>query len=788
MTLPSRLTPEQLYTPCNLSLLPFKDTRELSELTEFVGQSRAISALEFGVNIQRRGFNMFVMGPSGIGKHTLVNEFLKKLVDGKPAPEDWCYVNNFHEPDKPKAISLASGRGSELRKDMQQLIEELRTAIPVAFEAKEYQEKMRQIEESLKDQIEQAFADLAEEAEAKNLRLVRTPWGFSFSPTKSGKLLTEKEYGRLSEAEKKSIDALVVEYEEKLRGLIQQQSKWQRETREKVTDINFRVAMLASGGLIEALKKKYQDAQKVIDYLDSVQQDVIDNLKIFRGVKEAGSEEIPLQGLEKSAFFKRYAVNVIISHANKKTVPVIYEDSPQHQNIIGRIEHVSQMGALATDFTLIKPGALHRANGGYLVLDVVKVLTQPYAWEGLKSALRSHEIRIQSIGQIYGLVSTVSLEPEPIPLNMKVILLGEPRLYYLLMEYDPEFAELFKVVSDLETDMDRNQDNVAQYAHLLAGIVKQDNLLPLSQDAVARMIEYGARLAEDSEKLSTHILSITDLVRESDHWAKQNKNAVITAADVQHTIEQQNYRQSRIQERIYDEIGRGTLMIDLSGEKIGQVNALSVIDLIKFAFAHPTRITANVSLGDGEVVDIQREVEMSGAIHSKGVLILSSFLAGRYTTEQPLSLRASLAFEQTYSHIDGDSASVAELCALISAITEIPIRQSLAITGSVNQHGQVQPIGGVNEKIEGFFDVCRRAGLDGSQGVIIPSTNVKHLMLRSDVVEAVKAGQFHITPIQTVDEAFELLTGVSAETFNAKVLTRLTKFAKVKHRFGKTKE
>jgi len=451
-----------------------------------------------------------------------------------------------------------------------------------------------------------------------------------------------------------------------------------------------------------------------------------------------------------------------VDHSETKGAPVVYEDHPTFLNLIGRIEHIAQMGALITDFNLIKPGALHRANGGYLIVDAREVLLQPYAWEGLKLALRSRELRIESLGQALSLISTVSLEPEPIPLDVKIVLIGERLLYYLLYQYDPDFSELFKVEADFNEELVRTPENTQLYARLIATMARNENLRPFSRDAVACIIERSARMAGDGTRISIHLGGLADLLREANFWAGDNGHTAITRADVQRAIDEQIRRADRVRERMQEQILRGKVLIDTQGERIGQINGLSVIDLGNFAFGVPSRITARVRMGKGEVIDIEREVELGGPIHSKGVLILSSFLGTRYSAERPLSLWASLVFEQSYSGVEGDSASLAELCALLSALARVPIQQSWAVTGSVNQHGQVQPIGGVNEKIEGFFDICKQRGLTGDQGVIIPAANVDHLMLRQDVVDAVAAGQFRIVAVENVDEAIELLTGVPA--------------------------
>lgn len=485
---------------------------------------------------------------------------------------------------------------------------------------------------------------------------------------------------------------------------------------------------------------------------------------------------------------RRFQVNVLVDHSDTEGAPVVFEDNPTYQNLLGRVEHMARMGALMTDFNLIKRGALHRANGGYLLLEARKILMQPFAWEGLKRALRSGQLRLESPGEMYSLISTVSLEPEPVPLKVKVALIGDPMLYYLLSTYDPEFGELFKVKADFAERMDRDPEQQKQYARLIAGLVQENELRPFDRGAVARVIEHSARVVGDGEKLSTQVKGITDLLREASYWAGQSEDEVVTAEDVQKALDAKIYRSDRLRARIQEEIQRDTLLIDTEGTQVGQVNGLSVIQLGDFAFGRPSRITAQIRLGKGEVINIEREVELSGPLHSKGVLILSGFLGGRYATEQPLSLSASLVFEQSYGGVDGDSASSAELYALLSAIAQVPIRQSLAVTGSVNQHGQVQAIGGVNEKIEGFFDVCQARGLTGDQGVLIPVANVKNLMLRHDVVEAVKENRFHVYPIETIDQGIEILTGTPAGepddegtypegTINAMVQARLAKLA-----------
>lgn len=771
MTPLQALSPEQLYKPCDPSQFTFETTAELEDLSEIIGQERAIEAIRFGIGMNRQGYNLFALGPSGTGKRTTIRRYLDQIALSQPTPSDWVYVNNFEQPHKPRALRLPPGQGVVLRNDMQQLIEELRVAIPAAFESEDYRTRRQEIEEELKEQQEKAFNELQRQALERNIGLIRTPAGLAFVPLREGEgekeIIAPDEFQKLPEERRKQIEADIALLQEQLQATIRQMRDLERNVREKVKELNRQVAMFAVGHRIEELLKKYADLPAVQEYLNAVKQDIIDNVDEFRKTEETPQQimGVPLPRLfAESPVFRRYQVNVLVDHSQTQGAPVIYEDHPTYINLVGRIEHIAQMGALVTDFNLIKPGALHRANGGYLILDAREVLLQPYAWEGLKLALRSRELRIESLGQALSLISTVSLEPEPIPLDVKIVLIGERLLYYLLYAYDPDFSELFKVEADFNEEIPRVPENDLLYARMIATMARNEGLRPFSRDAVARIIEHSARLAGDGKKLSVHLASLADLLREADFWAGDNGHKVITRADVQKAIEAQIRRADRLRERMQEQIERGMVLIDTDGAKVGQINGLSVIDLGNFAFGVPSRITARVRMGKGEVIDIEREVELGGPIHSKGVLILSSFLGTRYSGERPLSLWASLVFEQSYSGVEGDSASLAELCVLMSALANVPIKQSWAVTGSVNQHGQVQPIGGVNEKIEGFFDVCRRRGLTGEHGVIIPAANVDHLMLRQDVVEAVAAGLFHIYAVQNVDEAIELLTGIPAGT------------------------
>ena len=782
------LKPAQLYQACDPSQFNFRTTAELADLTEIIGQTRAMDAVRFGSSIRQEGYNLFVMGSPGMGKRSLVQQFLKNKASREAEPADWCYLNNFDQPHQPKVLKLPPGKGEALRLSMEGLVEYLRTAIPAQFESEEYRSKVNAIHQAFNERQEKVISELGEEAEKQEIVLLSTPDGFDLAPSRNHEVIPPEEYDKLPQAEKERILTAITELQARLEKVLNHLPQWRRERSEHIKQLNRDIMLSVVAHVIDELRTQYANLPEVLSFLDAVQRDMILHVDDFR----KPDESINISGIPVVAHqtFSNYQVNVLVSNQNSSGAPLVCEDNPTYSNLLGRVEHISQFGALVTNFTLIKPGALHRANGGYLLLDIRKILMQPFAWDALKRALQTREIRIESLGQMYSLISTVSLEPEPIPLAVKVVLFGDRLLYYLLQAYDPEFSELFKVAADFEEVIDRSAEVQQLYAQLIATLVRKESLLPYDRDAVARVIEHSSRLVSDSEKLSMQMRNIADLLREADYWARDAGHATVLASDVQHAIDTQIHRQDRIRDRLYEAILRGTLMIDTAGAVIGQVNGLAVIELGSFAFAQPTRITATTRLGKGNFINIEREAELSGAIHSKGVLILAAFLASRYAKNQPLALSASLAFEQSYGKIDGDSASLAELCALLSNLANAPILQSLAITGSVNQLGQAQAIGGVNEKIEGFFDICAARGLSGQQGVVIPVSNVKHLMLRRDVIDAVTKGFFAIYAVENVDQAISLLTGIPAGevdekgsypegTINDLVIKRLTELTKI---------
>lgn len=802
MTLPAPLAPELLFRLIDPQLIPYAVSSEAPVFDQPVGQERAIEAVRFALGMNGPGYNLFAMGPEGTGKSSMLRRFLGEAAAAQTVPVDWVYVYNFGDSYRPRALSLPAGRARQFSRDMDTLVEELRHSLPAAFESDEYRQQRKTLEEAVKNRQEKALEDHKDRAEAKGIALVRTPMGLALAPEKDGEVLTPDDFHKLPEDEqqrlKEAMEALQHDLEEALR----QMPQWEREKREKIKALDAETADAVVKLEIVERKEKYGDCPQILEYLDQVHSDLKDNATLFLAdpQEQDGQDGTPpyLRKVGDEMRFRRYRVNVLIDHDGATVAPVVVEDHPTQPNLLGRIEYRQQLGALITDFHLIKAGALHRANGGFLMLEARKLLQTPFAYDDLKRALRKGEIRIEVPGNAWGM-STQALEPEPIPLQVKVILIGEPTTFYMLSEYDPDFSGLFKVVADFNTHIDRTPETIRDFALVLAEMARQKETLPLDRHAAARIVEYGSRLAEDAERLTTHMGDLADLIRESDHFARGNRKDVIGIDHVRAAIEGRQRRFGRIPEAIRDEITRDIIRIETEGEAIGEINGLAVMEIGPSAFGKPSRISARVRAGRGEVIDIERQVDLGGPTHSKGVLILSSFLAHRFGVMEPLRLTATLTFEQSYGMVDGDSASSTELYALLSALAEVPIRQSLAVTGSVDQFGRVQAIGGVNEKVEGFFDLCASRGLTGEQGVLIPHSNVAHLMLREDVVAACADGAFHIWPIQHVDEGIALLTGIPAGqeeddgqwtsgSVNRKVQARLRAFARVgaldDHGFG----
>ncbi len=792
------LPPALLYRRCDPADLPFALCSELDEAPGPVGQERAVDAIQFAMRMRRKGYNVYALGASGSGRHDTVEDLLRSRAQSEPTPPDWCYVNNFADPQQPRCLRLPPGRGIRLAAAMTRLIEELRAALPAAFERDEYRARRDAIEQQFKQRSEQSFGALQQRAESKGITLIRTPAGLGLAPKRDGKVLTPEMFEELPPGDRERIQHEIEAVQTELEAIMREVPQWEREHRDAAQALNRETTGFAIAHLIEELRGAFGDVPEVAHYLDAVEQDVKQNADAFLppAPPEAPATQPIVQALEDGRF-RAYQVNVIVDNGAQKGAPVVDEDNPTHQTLVGRVEHLARFGALVTDFNLLIAGALHRANGGYLILDAQKLLAGNFGWASLKRALNAGQIRIESLEQLLSMASTVSLAPEPIPLDVKIVLVGPPALYYLLSANDEEFADLFKIAADFEDRVERSPETTLLYARLICAIGRREKLRSLDRDAVARVIEQAARLAGDSDKLSTSMRAFTDLLQESDQVAADAGKDIVGPAEVQAAIDAQFRRGDRIYRRLQEEIARKTIRIETDGDEIGQINGLSVITLGTLAFGTPTRITAQVRLGRGEVVDIEREVQLGGPLHSKGVLILAGFLGGRFGRNRPLSLNASLVFEQSYGGVDGDSASAAELFALLSALADAPIKQCFAVTGSVDQRGQIQAIGGVNEKIEGFFDSCRIAGFTGRQGVVIPASNVSHLMLRRDVVAAAAEGRFAIYPIDTVDQGLELLTGVPAGqpdadgdypagTLNQRISARLDMFAAKAAEFART--
>ncbi|MCH9675508.1 MAG: AAA family ATPase [Gammaproteobacteria bacterium] len=777
---------EMLHRPCDVDNLRFVTTAELDESTELLGQERALTALRFGTDIEDPGFNVFGLGPNGIGKHTSVSRIVEQAARTNAVPSDWCYVHNFTEPHRPNALRLPAGMGRRLRNDMAELVADLKASVPSAFESEQYHARIAQLGQELNEKQESAIAHVRAEAEKKGIVLIPTPAGFAFAPMgEDGNAITPADFEKLDQELRGTIEANVRGLQEALQTAMAQVPVWQQTMHQGIRALNREVAEFAVRHLIRDARTTYAKFEEVGHYLDEVEKDIISNVGLFR----ASEENAPLVSVDAHAAdgLRRYEVNLLVDNAELSAAPVVYEDFPSYLNLLGRTEQQAQMGALVTDFTLIKSGALHRANGGFLVLDARRLLSQPYAWESLKRALQAKELKIVPLERTLSLISTTILEPEPIPLTVKVILVGDRELYYLLVEYDPDFARLFKVVADFEDEVDRDVDSEREFAKVIGTLARNKGLRPLEREGVGRVIEHASRRVEDARKLSLRLEEIEDLLREANHIAEADAPS-ISRANIESAIAAKRARVDRLRERTLESFGRGTHLCSVSGQEIGQINGLAVLSAGGVPFGRPSRITATTRLGAGTVLDIERETELGGPLHSKGVLILAGFLTSHFATEIPLSMSATLVFEQSYGQIDGDSASLAELCALMSSLAEVPIKQCYGVTGSVNQRGIVQPIGGVNEKVEGFFDVCELLGRDDRQGVVIPASNTENLMLRSDIVEAVQAEHFAVNAVKSIDEALFVLTGIPAgrrdwrgefppDSINGRVEARLTRLS-----------
>ena len=811
--MPRELTAEQLRRRAPLDHLPYTSTADAAELDEIIGQERATRAIEFGIEIPYFGYNIFAMGPVGTGKTSTITRFLQHKARTRPTPPDWGYVHNFGDPDRPRTLRLPPGGGARLRDQVNHLLEQMVDALLKAFASDTYAEHRRRIEREVEQQQHERLRDLERAAREQGFGLLESDSGLMVTPVHEGEPLTPEQFMALTDDEQRAITETEAALQEALERTLRQIEEFAEEAQLRLAHIDVELARATIEPLFARLAQEYQDWPDVTAYLQGVAENVATHTGELRKKSNDETEEDngDTYGVPKwlrpsvTSFYDRYRLNVIVDNQGMTGAPVVLETNPTYSNLVGRVELRAELGTLVTDYRHIKAGALHKANGGYLVLDARVLLQQPLAWEALKQALRNERVRIEEMSQQVGVLATTTLSPEPIPLQVKVVLIGDPQTYYLLYELDEQFEKLFKVRADFAGDMNWTADNERKIAQFIRARSLESGLPDFDLGAVSRVVEYGGRLVEDQRKLTTQFALVSDIVYEAAFWAQRRRagevpgSMLVTAADVERAIAERIYRSNLIEERLRELIADGTIMIDTTGSDVGQVNGLAVLELGDYAFGKPGRVTARTYLGRAGVVNIEREARLSGSLHDKGMLILGGFLGGRFAQERPLSLSATIAFEQSYDLVDGDSASSTELYALLSSLAGLPIRQGIAVTGSVNQHGDIQAIGGATLKIEGFFDVCRilPAGLTGGQGVIVPASNVPNLMLRTDVVDAVAAGQFHIYPVRSVDEGIEILTGVPAgargpdgrypaDSVNGRVDRALQRMAEQLRRFGRS--
>jgi predicted ATP-dependent protease len=755
---PTPLSPSQLRRVCDPNSFNFETTADLPIQSDIIGQPRGIRAIEFGIDIDSPGYNIFVLGEEGTGRTTAIGRFLREHAAKRATPQDWAYVNNFAEPHKPRALNVPAGLGNQLRDDMAALVDGLKRNLPRAFEQESYLDARNQLQRRFEAERDRLFADFEAKARAANFTLVRTPSGWALNPLSEGQPLSPEAFAALPQAERQTIDAAGRDLGDDLEALLRAVRGLEKAAKDSHRTLNGQVAASVVDIPLGELKAKFAAHEETIFYLGEVRQDLIDHVSDFLPAEDAR----PDSGALPPPDFRRYAVNVVVDHSRSRGAPVVVELNPTYSKLLGRIEHESRFGNLATDFTLIRTGALHAANGGYLVLRARDVFYEPMAWDALKRSLLSGFVRTEDIPVRAGYTATKTLDPEPIPLHLKVVLVGVPDVYYHLFYEDEDFGSIFKVKSDFSSDMPRTEENERQYAHFMAARCAEEKLRPLDRSAVAKVIEFGSRAANDQQKLSVRFGEVTDLLREANYWAGAAGRLTVTADDVRTALTEKIYRSNKVEERLRRDILEGLVFIDTAGMGVGQVNALTVSDSADYSYGLPTRVTARTFVGHSGIGQIDRDINLAGPIHNKGLLTLISFFNATYAAHRSVSFGSQITFEQSYHSIEGDSASCAELFALLSSLSGYPIKQSLAVTGSVNQKGEVQPIGAVNEKIEGFFAVCAARGLSGEQGILIPAANVRELMLSEQVVEAVAAGKFHIWAIAAVDEGLELLTGLPA--------------------------
>ncbi len=783
------VTPQEARWSCPTNVFEFESTAQIEPLDGAVGQERAVRAFDFGFKISTHGFNVFAAGPPGTGRHASVTSFVEEQASNEPVPADWCYVYNFKSPDKPIAIEVPNGTAETFAKDMSEMIKACRAEIPRAFDSAEYERRKDRTVKEFQNKRDPLIARLKKAASAKDFSVELTSAGIITIPIVDGKLMKRQEYDELSGEDRKRIQENTESLQSEVNKTMTTVRTAEKETQEELRELDKEIAIFATGHLLDDLAAKYPDNQKILDYLQEVENDIIENLDAFRGEEKPAGLMVPgMQPPDQDDPLDKYRVNVFVSHPSGNGAPVIFEANPTYYNLFGRLEYAVHFGAMTTSFTMVKAGALQKANGGYLILNALDLLLNPFSYDALKRSLKTRESRIENLGEQFRIIPAATLQPEPIPLDVKVVLIGSRYIYDLLYAMDEDFRKLFKVKADFCVDMDRSEESTAKYASMIAAKCREDDLIHYDPSGVARIVEYGVRLAEDQKKLSTRVIDIHDLISEASYWASTNGDSFVSGDDVQRAVDERTQRSNLLEERIHEMFEDGSILVDTEGSTVGQVNGLAVISMGDYVIGKPSRITSKVYVGKAGVINIERESKLSGQIHDKAVFILSGYLGARFAADKPLAMNATIGFEQSYGMIEGDSASSTELYALLSSLSGVPLRQSIAVTGSVNQQGEIQPIGAVNRKIEGFYDVCKVKGLTGDQGVLIPRRNLKNLAVREDVAKALETGEFHLWAVDTIDEGLKVLTGVPAggrqpdgswepETINARADARLAQLA-----------
>lgn len=776
---------------CNTEDFNFNDTSEIEPFEDIIGQERAVRAMEFGLRIKMRGYNIYMSGMTGTGKTSYALSYINKAAQNEETPDDWCYIYNFNNPWQPTAINLPAGKGKIFKKDMDEFTKILKVEITKAFDSENYEKEKSVILKEYQSKRNVLLDQLNDDASKHGFKVKTTNAGIYFVPVVDGKVLSENDYAELDDKIKNEISAKSNEIQLETMEIIRKIKNVEKEAEDRVEEWENKIALFAVGIHINDLKEKYKDYDKIVLYLEQVQKDILDNLDDFieEDISESQQRIISLIGKNDDSPADKYEVNLFVDNSHLRGAPVIADFNPTYYNLLGKVEYENEFGSMITDFTMIKSGLFHQANGGYLILQAKDVLSNIQSWEALKRVLKTRYISIENIKEQMGLVAVSTLKPEPIPLDIKVVLIGNEYIYQLLYEYDDDFGKLFKLKVDFDDEMPRTHGNIFKLSGFISSFCKRENTLHFDRTGVAKVVEYSSRLVEDQDKFSTRFNDIAELLSEACTWAEIEGSCIVSSSHVKKALEEKKYRSNKYDNKLLKLLEEGTIMIDTEGEVVGQINGLSILDLGDYSFGKPSRITATTYMGETGIVNIEREVEMSGTSHTKGVLILSGYIGQKYAQNMPLSLSASLCFEQLYSGVDGDSASSSELYAILSSLADIPIKQGIAVTGSVNQKGEIQPIGGASSKIEGFFELCRLRGLNGQQGVIIPYRNIRNLVLNDEVTEAVKEGKFHIYAVKSIDEGIEILTGVEAGrknedgsypegTINYKVNEKLKKFAR----------